>query len=145
MIEIRGAEQLAALSKKLKAAGNRELQQELSHGILQAVKPVITAARESARSTLPRRGGLAARVANSSIRTMSPGGARFSGVRLQAKNQYSLGRLDRGINRHPVYGNRRVWVTQKVTPGWWTKPTKEAAPQARAQVEQAMQRVANKI
>jgi hypothetical protein len=145
VIEIKGAEQLATLSKRLKAAGDKELQRELSRGITQAMKPVPAAARASALKTLPSRGGLAQRVAKSQMRTVRRAGPRIAGVRLQAKNSYGLGMLDRGINHHPVYGNRKVWVRQAVTPGWWTDPTEAAAPLARSEVEKAMQTVANKI
>lgn len=31
-----------------------------------------------------------------------------------------LNELDQGRLKHPVYGNRKVWVTQPVKAGWWT-------------------------
>jgi hypothetical protein len=145
VIEIKGAEQLAALSTKLKAAGDRELKRELSKGITQAMKPVPAAARASALKTLPRRGGLAQRVAKSQMRTVRRAGNRTAGIRLQAKDAYRLGLLDRGFVRHPVFGNRDVWRGQRVNMGWWTTPTEAAAPLARSEVEKAMQTVANKI
>lgn len=145
MIEIKGVDQLVTLTKNLKAAGDKELQKELSKGISQAMRPVMSEVRSSALRTLPSRGGLAARVAKSSMRTVRRAGPRSAGIRLQAKSSYGLGWLDRGINRHPVYGNRKAWVTQQVTPGWWTKPTEAIAPETQRQLEAAMQTVANKI
>jgi hypothetical protein len=145
LIEIQGIDQLINLSKALKAAGDKELQRELSRGISQAMKPVTVAARDSARRTLPARGGLGQRVAKSQIRTVRRTGPRIAGVRLQAKNSYHLGQLNRGINHHPVFGNRKEWVTQRVTPGWWTIPTEAAAPRVRRDIIAAMNRVANKI
>jgi hypothetical protein len=139
-VEIKGAEQLAALSKALKAAGEKDLQRELSKAITTATRPVIAEARRSALNTLPRRGGLAAKVAKSSMRTQR----RVAGVRILAKNAYALGRMDKGQVRHRVFG-RDVWVTQQVRPGWWTKPTEAAGPEVRKAILEAMDAVAAKI
>lgn len=141
MIEVRGADQLTRLSKNLKDAGRRDLERELSKGISRALKPVIASLRASAQTTLPHRGGLAARVAGSQ---MSISGHK-QGLRLTAKNAYALAQLDKGTVRHPVYGNREAWVTQKVDRGWWTRPTEAAGPRARREAQQAMDRVAREI
>jgi hypothetical protein len=151
MTDIRGADQLAKLAKQLKEAGDKGLQRELSKAISQATKPVKEAARQSALETLPKRGGLAARVAGSRFSTRRYASSRASGIRIQAKNAYALGRLDKGRVRHPVFADQGktrdewTWVTQIIWPGWWTKPTKAAAPAVRREIEQAMQTVANKI
>ena len=145
MIEIRGAEQLARLSKALKAAGDRELQRELSRGISQAMKPVMADVRQSAQRTLPSRGGLAQKVARTPMRITRRAGSQIAYVRLQAKSPYHLGQLNRGILHHPVFGNRSVWVTQRVESGWWTRPTEAAAVQVRRELLTAMNRVAAKI
>ena len=144
-IKIQGAEDFHALSKALKIAGDKGLQRELSKGITSAMKPVTLAVRNSARTTLPQRGGLAARVAATPMRTIRRAGARSASIRLQARSSYHLGQLDRGLNRHPVFGNRKVWVTQRVTPGWWTRPTDAALPVAQREVMQAMDRVVVQI
>lgn len=144
-VEIRGAEQLAALSKALKQAGDKELQRELSRGITDAMKPLRIAIKKSAMDTLPTRGGLDRRVSRSSFRTVRRGGSRIAGVRLTAKNSLALGKLNRGTVRHPVFGNREVWVTQRVRPGWWDRPVDASAPQVRRDVIAAMDRVAKKV
>lgn len=145
MIEIQGVDQLVHLSKALKAAGDKELQRELSKGISQAMKPLTAAVRQSALRTLPSRGGLAQKVAKSQMRVNRRAGSKIAHVRLVAKSSYHLGQLNRGINHHPVFGDRDAWVTQRVTPGWWTKPTEAAGPNVRREVIAAMDRVARKI
>jgi hypothetical protein len=144
-IEIRGAEQLAALAKSLKQAGDKELQRELAKAVNSATKPIKDAAKQSALRTLPKRGGLNKRVANSKFTTRRRAGARIAGVRVEVKSDDALGMLDKGTVRHPVHGNRDVWVTQRVTPGWWTDPTEALAPQARRDLEAAMRAIAAKI
>jgi hypothetical protein len=145
-VEIRGADQLARLARQLKEAGDRGLQRELYGGINRAMKPVREDLKRSAVSgKIPRRGGLAAKVAASRFRTRRRTSAWVSGIRLEATNQYTLGRLNRGQVRHPIPNNRDVWVTQQIEPGWFTEPTQAAAPRVRAEIELVMRLVAKQI
>lgn len=144
MYEIHGAEQLAALSRRLRAAGEKDLQRELSKAITASMKPLRTALPRSALAKLPRRGGLAKRVAGSKLRNTRRNTGRAVGLRLTATNADNIRRIDRGEVRHPVFGHG-PWQTQRVTPGWFTEPTQALAPQARAQVEAAMNEVTRKI
>jgi hypothetical protein len=147
-VEVQGAEQLAALSRRLKAAGEKGLQRELSKGIARAMEPLKRELPASA-GRLPRRGGLAALVAASKIRTSRRNSGRAVGLRLQAANpNLQLAKLDDGEVRHPVFrraGRPVVWVRQPVRPGWFTDPTQAAAPVVRAQVQAAMSAVAAQI
>lgn len=145
MYEIHGAEQLAALSRQLKAAGEKDLQRELSKAIAKAMKPLRAELPRSALAKLPRRGGLAAQVAASKLRNTRRNTGRAVGLRLTATNPDNIRRIDRrGEVRHPTFGHG-PWVTQKVTPGWFTQPTDALAPQARADVEAAMNTIAAKL
>lgn len=148
MIDIQGADQLVALSRRLKEAGARDLERELSKAITAAVKPLRKALQESARQKLPSRGGLNERVAKSRVTTKKAlsGRGSGSGVRVTAGGRKSqLSDMDQGSLRHPVYGNRQVWVRQQVQPGWWTEPTEEIGPTVQAEVQKALRRVADKI
>lgn len=42
--------------------------------------------------------------------------------------QVDLKRIDAGNLRHPVYGNRGAWVSQRVRPGFWSKTLEDKAP-----------------
>ena len=141
MFEVHGGEQLERLSQALKRAGSLDLQRELSKAITAEMKPLREQVKNNAVATLPRRGGLNKRVANSQLRTVKLRG----GVRLQARSSYSLKLLDRGIVAHPVFGNRSRWVTEKVRPGWWSNPTKAAAPDVQKKLQAAMDQVAAKL
>lgn len=143
-IEIRGADQLQALSKRLKDLGDKELKREFSKAISAATKPLVQELRQSARETLPKKGGLADRVAKSQIRTVRRASSRTQGIRVTAKNPYVLGRLDQGKLRHPVFG-RNVWVDQTVKSGWWTRPTEAIGPDVRREVGAAMAAMARKL
>lgn len=142
-IEVRGVEQLERLSKALKDAGRKDLQRELSQGIAAALKPLSNELKTSALRVLPRRGGLAARVAQSQFRLVKH---TDRGVRLSATNRnIALRQLDKGTVRHPVFGNRDVWVIQTIDPNWWSGPVEQVGPGVHRNVQVAMNRVARKI
>lgn len=146
MIELRGAEQLTALAARLKEAGDRGLQRELSKGIRKAVQPFKAAVAASAESMLPSSGGLAGVAAAASVPRVSRSAA--NGVRLIAKGKRGLkglAQLNAGSVRHPVYGRRSAWVTQGVTPGFWDKAVEEVSPEVRKQIELAVAEIIKKI
>lgn len=148
MIELRveGADKLARVSKALRQAGDKDLAKELRQGITRAVKPLKVAAKQSASSTLPSRGGLGKRVSRTSLPHSKRGGAKNPGIRIKALPNAVADplRIDRGRVRHPVWG-RGPWVLQDVTPGWFTKPMNEAGPAVRAEIAAALDVVAAKI
>lgn len=142
-VEIQGVEQFAALAKRLKDAGDKELSKEFSRAISAATRPLIRGLRQSARDTLP--GDLGERVAKSNIRTQRRVSSRTAGLRIVAKNAYVLAKLDGGTVRHPVFGNREAWVNQRVKPGWWTTPTELAGKSVETDVLAAMRAIAKKL
>jgi hypothetical protein len=106
--------------RTLRDLGDRELQRELFRGVNRVTEQLKQDARESALRKLPRRGGLAERVAGAKLSTRRRGG-RNPGIRVTASGMGQLGALDRGQVRHPVYGDE-PWVVQQVTPGWFSEP-----------------------
>lgn len=140
---IKGAEDLAKLAKRLKAAGQKDLRKELLRGIREGNKSTIAAIRSNAQ-ILPRRGGLAQLVAQSRIATRTRATGNSAGIRIVAENAHRLGGLNAGRVRHPVF-NRGKWVTQQVRPGWFTDPIENNAPAIRSGVERVMRDIANKI
>jgi hypothetical protein len=120
-MRITGANQLAALAKDLKAAGDKDLRKELLKGLRNAAKPLAKeAAPKAAREGLPKRGGLNEYVAASkfAVRTRTTG--QGAGVRIVgAKKGHDIKATDEGEFRHPVFGGK-TWVVQHIKPGWWT-------------------------
>lgn len=145
--EVTGADEFLKLSKALKAAGQTELRKELNSGIRRATKPLVAKTRAEARRRLPKSGGLAERVAKAPQRVSVRTGATTAGVRLVVpkKGGSAAGGANRGVVRHPVFGNRDVWVEQRVTPGWFDDPIKAAAPSIRRDIERAMEDVAKQV
>lgn len=135
-----GQAQLVALTHRLREAGEqgKGLRRELLAGIRVAVKPVLDDVRVSAVEVLPKRGGLAARVAGSHFAVSSLLSGNNARVRVVGKSGYNIAAMNRGRLRHPVFDTKlrhpvfgttkvKVWVTQSVTPGWFDDPVRKAA------------------
>lgn len=147
---IRGTEEMVRLARRLKEAGNKDLSREMRKGTRNALKPLRNALPTSARKKLPRKNGLAEIVAKSKLSVTNRAGGQREGTRLTAKNAYSLQKMDEGEVRHPVYARnpdrkKWAWKTQKVEPGWATEPFEKLAPEARAEMEKAMEIVIAKL
>lgn len=140
---VRGLERFGKLSRDLRAAGDKDLRRELYRGLQRATKPLKEAAKENARSTLPRKGGLADRVSRARFNTKSRAG-RNPSVRIEAKDakgrSVDLEALDRGSVRHPTFGHR-PWVKQDVRPGWFTQPMEAGVEDVRREVVAAIDEV----
>lgn len=134
---------LREVAVRLKAA-DVELWKATRRNLIVAVTPARPAIRSSARANLPRRGGLNEWVAKSSITTSVLTGPRTAGVRLRVrKGGHDLYDLDKGgVVRHPVYGNRNVWVSQQVAPGFASKVVERMRPQIEAAALLAMREAA---
>lgn len=144
--EIRGADEFLRLSKALKNAGRKELRKELHTGIRRSARPLIPKARAEALRRLPKRGGLAKQIAKEPARVQVRTGAETAGVRIViGKKNGGAQAANRGHIRHPVFGNRDVWVVQSVPPGWFDEPMKDSAPAIRRDIERAMNDVAEKV
>ncbi|MGH3978085.1 MAG: hypothetical protein ACRDRZ_03625 [Pseudonocardiaceae bacterium] len=144
-IRVQGADQFAALARRLKQAGDKELRRELYRGINRAAKPVRADIKRSALATLPTRGGLAALVAGSRIRVQRRTGGASVGIRMVGTSAHDIAAMNRGVVRHPLHGNRGFWFAQAVPPGWWDRPTLATAPAARDEIVSVIEHVKRKI
>lgn len=78
-------------------------------------------------------------------------GGRDPGVKLIATarggKKVALGELDRGNVRKPLFGDKRHWFDQPVTPGWWTDSLTgaEALGAVRREVLQAIDAVIRRM
>src|SRR5262249_36543732 len=139
------------LSRRLKEAGDKGTQRELGKAITTSLAPVKAALPDSARATLPKSGGLAEKNATSKFTLNRRTRAKTYGVRLTAKNTYSLQPIDQGVLRHPVYAKptesrkQWTWVNQTVTAGWFSTVILKNAPQIRAEIQAAMDAIAKRI
>jgi hypothetical protein len=122
------------------AKASRDLMPWLREAAAESLEPLKHAIRHSAINTLPTRGGVDRKIANSDMRIVQ----RRHLVRLEARNAYSLGRIDKGILRHPVPRTNK-WVNQPVRKGWFTKPTEDASPRIQREIEHELRRIIERI
>jgi|GEM_PF-5568492 len=135
-VTVRGAQQLAALSKRCKAAGEqgKGFRKEMLKGIQRSTKAPKAEATRVAGSELPQRGGLAAEVARAKLSTRTRSTGKNVGVQIIAKGRY-IRSTDRGVIRK----------TQRVPEGWFTETLQNAAPAVRKEILAAMDTVARQI
>jgi hypothetical protein len=59
--------------------------------------------------------------------------------------QRDLASINRGRLRHPLFGNRRYWYDQSVTPGFWDKAMEKGVKDVRVELLKALDEVAAKL
>lgn len=141
------ASELESIARHLRLAGETDLVRELTAAMRRAAGPVQDQIRAGLRPHLPDRYAdvLDADLrlgANVRTNERDPG-VSVTGTTRSGKRR-KLRRLDSGLLTHPVYGDREVWKTQEVEPDWFTGPARDAAPQVRAELERALDDVAER-
>lgn len=143
-IKVRTSADLAALQRALKRMGQTEMRKRISKVLSDGTKPMKARIKQNT-SRLPQSGGLAARVAGASIRTVNRTGARSYGVTLRATSKdSSLPRLNAGKNRHLTFG-REPWQQQSVEPGFFEDGIKELAEPLRRRLLSEADQIASEI
>lgn len=118
-LRVTGAEDLAVISAKAKAAGPK-IQRRMNKGIRTAVKPTIEEIKgPEGMGRLPS--GLEAWMQDTKFTTRIRAHGTTAGVRVVAtKSGHDVFRIDKGTARHPVFG-RGPWVNQPVPAGFFTE------------------------
>lgn len=128
-VHIYGAEDIARVAAEVRRLGNgREIPNQMAKRIRKAVPPVRAAVKASAVATLPSGGGLGRYVASAGVRASVKRGPRSAGIALVSGMKQRKGRkrvdvrsMNQGRTRHPLWGNRRHWYPQTVTPGYFDR------------------------
>lgn len=143
--KVTGAADLLKLGHRLKAEQGVSVLKELTKALQKGAKPIVPATRQEALRRLPKRGGLAARVAKAPQRVTARIGSTSASVRITVggKKSGAYG-ANIGTVRHPVFGRKR-YVNQSVRPGWHTDTAEKEAPKARADVVDVMERFADRL
>lgn len=101
----------------------RGLKQEALTELKRTAKPISTAMIQEVAPELPRRGGLAYRVAGATAIVTARLAAGGAEVALNFRKPRVLGAIERGSIPHPVFGRadrprgQWPWVTQPIEPG----------------------------
>lgn len=148
-IEVRGAEDIDELVKKIRThADAKAIRKELFSGLNRATKDIRGEMIEVIPAALPNRGGLADLIKSKTTSRVSAKGGKWAGVsmRFQSKG-YDIRTLTGKKLRHPVWGNRSVWVDQTagVDPAVFTAKFEEQTPVLQDAVLRVMNDIAKKV
>lgn len=148
-LDVRGADDIDALVKRIREhADSKALRKELFQGLNRATKEMRGELIEVIPAALPRRGGLADRVkARTTSRTSAKGG-KWAGVSMRfAARGHDIRTLTGKRLRHPVFGNRKVWVNQAegVEPSLFMAKFEDQKPHLQDAILRVMNDVARKV
>lgn len=116
----------AALDK----LGRRELRNEVRRALTGRSKAARTRVRDAEREALPS--GMDGKYSKVPSETVSVNKQGVTMAWKHSKPRSKMRDLDRGRLRHPVFGNRKVWVNQRIPAGMFSKAAeKEGAPLVR--------------
>ena len=148
-VTLRGSDDVDALVRRIRThADAKAIRKELYAGLNRVTKPVREDMKASIGPSLPSRGGLAALVMAKASLTTSATSGRNAGVRIRARHKdYDLKRLNQGRLRHPVFGNRRVWVQQTagINPGFLDESFEKQKPEIARGVLRVLDEIARKV
>ena len=141
-----GQERLRRLAARLQDTGDRELRLALLRKLRSAAKPVVPKIHAHAGEILPRRGGFAAKIAAEPITVRTRLSAKAVNVKIRSvRSNRQLRDMDRGRLRHPVFGNRAVWVQQAIAPGWFTQRIRDDLPRIHGEIQYAVEDIARRL
>jgi hypothetical protein len=146
-----GADDYAALARRLKDAGETGLARALRKALNDAAAPIAREIRdpEHLKSYMPDRYA-ATLAADMKLSTLGTGSTRSPGVRIQAagrEKKRKVAKVNAGVLTHPLYGNRGHWFTQEggMKRGFFDDPCQKSGPQVRDKILAAMHETAAKI
>lgn len=144
-IEGNPQEQLRRLARDLKYAGKRDLRRALYRNLNIAATPLLEDVKREAAATLPKSGGAADRVAGANYKSrVLPGnnpGVRLTGAEVGGA-KVNLKKINAGVLRHPLFGDREHWYDTPVPEGFWDRPLKRGARKAEAAAIAAIEEMA---
>lgn len=165
-IKVRGAEKLRLMAKQLREADRVDLLRGMQRAMKSAAKPTLQAIQQSARdihttgvpkpgAKHPFRGGGAAKGTREKIAAAAVADVNVTGDEPRIRFRVAASRLpteirnmpqkfDSGHWRHPVMGNRDVWVAQTSEPWFWP-PIRDHIKDFRAELDKAVDETRAKL
>jgi hypothetical protein len=147
-VVVRGVEVLERAGRALRGA-DRHFRREMYRGLNRAAKPLKHKINEAIPEYMPDRGGYAATLQRThSPRTKIKTGGRDPSIRLVSRTRggrRDTAALEEGRLAHPVFGNRSVWRTTDVRPGFFTTPILDEADAIRGEMLDAIEDVHRRI
>jgi hypothetical protein len=146
---VTGQAQLRAVEARLSAAGPR-LSKENAQALAKVAPDIARAIRAEVPTHLPRRNGYAALLAGDLEFQANIKVGRGMTLTVWAngkRERRDVPAINRGVLRHPVFGNRQVWVAQRagVRKGFVDDGIRKAEPLIVRSIRNAAEKVAKEI
>jgi hypothetical protein len=146
-----GAADFAALSRRLKDAGETGLRRGLYKAINDAAKPITREIKDPVhlRPYMPDKYA-ATLAADIVVSTVGKGSIRNPGVQIAARGRAKkrkVAKLNAGIITHPLFGDREHWYFQLrgMKSGFFDDVCEKSGPQVKKEILAAMHETAMKI
>lgn len=166
-VKVLGAEKLRRMAAQLREADRVDLRRGLQKAIKAAAKPTLDAVQASARGISTRgirkpgakhpfRGPTGSHGTRAAIANAVVADVKLSGDNPSVRFRVAASRLpanirvlprkfdDGGTFRHPVMGNRNVWVSQTGDPWFWP-PIRDHIRVFRAEIDKALDETRAKL
>ena len=120
-VRVRGAGELALLAGRLNAT-DRKLKNGLTRSLRRIGKQLVPKIVTAAEEKFPAEGGMNDFIHHAKIGVRIQTSGRGAGLFIRAERPgHDIYSLNNGSLRHPVFGNRAVWVEQQIPPGFFTE------------------------
>lgn len=129
-------------------ADAKAIRRDLSRGLNSASKDVRSKMIDAIPNALPRRGGLAEQMHGMVSGRATAKSGKYAGVSIRfASKGYDIRTLTGKRLRHPVYGNRDVWVEQTagLNPEAFTGEFERQKPDMARAVSRVLEDIARKV
>lgn len=137
-VRIRSNGAAGRIAAKLESAARGGLKRDLEGAVRRATAPVPDAYTATLARRMPQEGGYARSLAGRVV--VSRRRIEF-GYRLTAKSStFDMPKIERGILRHPLFGNRKHWYVTKVPPGLFAAEIRAVDDDLRREITAAMRR-----
>jgi hypothetical protein len=141
------------MARRLREVTNGpQLRREMTKALRQGTRPAVVGVRAAALSLPAKhpssglRRDMAAAVSVQVRTTGNQAGVRVRIPRRRLGSKAALPRVtNRGVWRHPVFGDRGTWVTQTSQRGWFDRAAAAAAPQVRRALDQVIDDLDRKL
>lgn len=140
-IRLEGTDDLQKIADALKETGDKALMNRVRKGLRDAGKPIGLRVLNRGADEMPHRKGLSDHikdVGKVSVNSALKGRVANISVALRTRGA-DLKKINMGNLRHPVFGNREVWVGQPVPSGAWSRAFEAERTEATAAVLKAAQ------
>ena len=113
------------LAARCQQAGPK-IRQQMTRTLRRTAKQLVPLIKEAAHEKFPNAGGMDEFIEHATIGVRIQTSGRSAGLYIRAERKgHDIYSLNQGNLRHPVFGNRAIWVSQSIPPGFFTETIEE--------------------